>query len=493
MAIEWKKIAFVENSAAQSVLGNPTGSAAVATAITVAEQTLVGRITGGNVDDLSVAQVKTLIGDVSDTAYGTSWDGVTDVAPSKNVVYDQMELVPYGFSIAASHMLNPVQDVSEKPQYKAGFWCATTASFMPTTDSYFGATFSWFGNTPSSNNSGQIAFLYNSQIAYLRTIHNNTPTAWVKILTANDVSDTAYAASWDGVTTIAPSKNAVYDELQTVLRGDEANILKKLGLGSSDSILCDQKNTIELSTNNTLGGAYDDHTGVRLFTEMTGWNTARLMMQISTDWKTYGTAKKILTTDDVSDAAYGSGWDGVTIVAPSKNAVYDEMELRAPKANPTISGLLTLSGGQIKFPATQSASSDVNTLDDYEEGEWTIGLAFGGGTTGITYSLQTGAYTKIGRLVTVSGDLRLKSKGSSTGNVTITGLPFVTGQGATRAVGIPMFNGITFTGQLTLYNTAAASTLTLAYTTEAGAQTVLTDANFTDTSVLIFTLTYQTG
>lgn len=97
MAIEWKKIAYVENSAAQSVLGNPTGSPAVATPITVAEQTLLGRITGGNVDDLSVAQVQTLLGiggaTVSDTAYGTSWDGVTDVAPSKNAVYDEMELL----------------------------------------------------------------------------------------------------------------------------------------------------------------------------------------------------------------------------------------------------------------------------------------------------------------------------------------------------------------------------------------------------------------
>jgi len=47
---------------AQSILGNPTGSAAVATPITVAEQTLVGRITGGNVDDLSISQVQTLLG-----------------------------------------------------------------------------------------------------------------------------------------------------------------------------------------------------------------------------------------------------------------------------------------------------------------------------------------------------------------------------------------------------------------------------------------------
>ena len=28
---------------------------------------------------------------ISDTAYGSSWDGVTDIAPSKNAVYDQIE------------------------------------------------------------------------------------------------------------------------------------------------------------------------------------------------------------------------------------------------------------------------------------------------------------------------------------------------------------------------------------------------------------------
>lgn len=34
---------------------------------------------------------------VSDTAYGTSWDGVTDVAPSKNAVYDKIETLSAGF------------------------------------------------------------------------------------------------------------------------------------------------------------------------------------------------------------------------------------------------------------------------------------------------------------------------------------------------------------------------------------------------------------
>jgi hypothetical protein len=54
------------------------------------------------------------------------------------------------------------------------------------------------------------------------------------------------------------------------------------------------------------------------------------------------------------------------------------------------------SGAGITFPATQSASSDANTLDDYEEGTYTvtpIGFTVSGTTT------LTGTYTKIGRLV----------------------------------------------------------------------------------------------
>ena len=82
------------------------------------------------------------------------------------------------------------------------------------------------------------------------------------------------------------------------------------------------------------------------------------------------------------------------------------------------------SGSGISFPATQSASSDANTLDDYEEGTWTPALTFGGGSTGITYLGRGGYYTKVGRVVTLVGGITLTSKGSSTGTASITGLPF---------------------------------------------------------------------
>jgi hypothetical protein len=54
------------------------------------------------------------------------------------------------------------------------------------------------------------------------------------------------------------------------------------------------------------------------------------------------------------------------------------------------------SGAGITFPATQSASSDANTLDDYEEGTWTPTVVQG--FTSPTYSNQFGRYTKVGRI-----------------------------------------------------------------------------------------------
>jgi hypothetical protein len=57
------------------------------------------------------------------------------------------------------------------------------------------------------------------------------------------------------------------------------------------------------------------------------------------------------------------------------------------------------SGAGITFPATQSASSDANTLDDYEEGTWTPNQ--GSGLTVVGAFSSSGIYTKVGRVVTI--------------------------------------------------------------------------------------------
>lgn len=89
----------------------------------------------------------------------------------------------------------------------------------------------------------------------------------------------------------------------------------------------------------------------------------------------------------------------------------------------SLAGATPKAGTGITFPATQSASSDANTLDDYEEGTWTPTIAAGGGYTGVTYSIQNGNYTKIGRLVNLT--CYLQFSGSFNGStIQVASLPF---------------------------------------------------------------------
>lgn len=91
------------------------------------------------------------------------------------------------------------------------------------------------------------------------------------------------------------------------------------------------------------------------------------------------------------------------------------------------SGHITAFGGNITFPATQAASADANTLDDYEEGTWTPGLTFATpGNLSVTYSRQVGEYTKIGRVVFAWFDVRTSAFTHTTasGDYHLTGLPF---------------------------------------------------------------------
>ena len=149
------------------------------------------------------------------------------------------------------------------------------------------------------------------------------------------------------------------------------------------------------------------------------------------------------------------------------------------------------SGAGITFNATQSASSDANTLDDYEEGTWTPAFAFGGGTTGMTYSVQSGKYTKVGNSVTCTGRIVFTNKGSSTGGATITGLPFTTGSGdASFSAGSLLPDGITYTGAMFALATINSTTILFYNVTEAGTPTQLTNTNFSNSSQNIITITY---
>jgi len=95
-----------------------------------------------------------------------------------------------------------------------------------------------------------------------------------------------------------------------------------------------------------------------------------------------------------------------------------------------LGGATPSSGTGITFPATQSASSNANTLDDYEEGTWTPVLsdAATGGNNAASYTDREGWYTKIGNVVTINARIVFPvTTGMTGGNEAfIKGIPFTT-------------------------------------------------------------------
>jgi hypothetical protein len=89
-----------------------------------------------------------------------------------------------------------------------------------------------------------------------------------------------------------------------------------------------------------------------------------------------------------------------------------------------LGGTQPVSGMGIRFPASQVASTNPNTLDDYEEGTWTPTNSLG-----ITTSTSTAHYVKIGLTVYLSLFLNINSNGNG-GSFIITGLPFALGDGS---------------------------------------------------------------
>ena len=106
----------------------------------------------------------------------------------------------------------------------------------------------------------------------------------------------------------------------------------------------------------------------------------------------------------------------------------------------TFSGIVAANGGGIQFPATQSASANANTLDDYEEGTWTPTVTANSGS--ITSYTSAGQYRKIGSLVVLQFQYVITNNGTGAISISITGIPF----SGTISTGTCIFREIAVTG-----------------------------------------------
>jgi hypothetical protein len=109
----------------------------------------------------------------------------------------------------------------------------------------------------------------------------------------------------------------------------------------------------------------------------------------------------------------------------------------------SLQGATSTSGTGIAFPATQSASSDANTLDDYEEGTWTPTIR-GSATLGTgTYTTQQGTYTKIGNTVRFQAEI-VWTAHTGSGQLEVSSYPF-TSTAESSPISLSFYGGPTFT------------------------------------------------
>lgn len=126
----------------------------------------------------------------------------------------------------------------------------------------------------------------------------------------------------------------------------------------------------------------------------------------------------------------------------------------------------------------------------YITGTFTPTYTAGGASTGVTYSTQTGTYTKIGRLVFFTLRVTLSNAGSAAGAVAYAALPFAA---ASRdfSVSVSFYNSFSgLTGAPVGFIASGASSISMRQT---GAATVanITQANITNTADIIISGSYE--
>ena len=131
-------------------------------------------------------------------------------------------------------------------------------------------------------------------------------------------------------------------------------------------------------------------------------------------------------------------------------------------------GTVAASGVGIAFPATQVASSDANTLDDYEEGTWT-GTLTGSTTNPTTPVTATGRYTKIGRQVSIQIHFSNVDTTGASGQIKVTGSPFSSNSSVGSTGSIMMSSIGSFTGSPVAFIGTSTTEIELYASSSAGA------------------------
>lgn len=201
---------------------------------------------GVNVSDAGGKTVVTIPASISDEAYdATTWNGVTDVAPSKNAVRDKIESLSLG---SGGHV---IEDEGTPLTQRANM--NFVGAGVTATDAGGKTVITIPGGSGHSIEDEGTPVTARPKLNFVGpgvTVTDDSGDDASVVTIPSQVSDTAYdATSWNGVTDIAPSKNAVRDKIEAI---DNIGV-QDLWVGAASMLPrvtngCSQLTRIEIAT-----------------------------------------------------------------------------------------------------------------------------------------------------------------------------------------------------------------------------------------------------
>lgn len=215
----------------------------------------------------------------------------------------------------------------------------------------------------------------------------------------------------------------------------------------------------------------------------TATGTGTILRADGTNWS--ATTATYPTTTTANQVLYSSAANTISGLTSANNGVLATNGSGVPSISTT--PRVTAIGVGAAPGASGVTFDGTNLLNTYTTGTFTPTITFGGGSTGITYTTQTGQYWQIGAVVYVSMQIVLSNKGSSTGTAEIRGLPVTTRSGSVAV--LPCLTGNIAGGGTAVFSVFlapdASGTKGVVYLSNTAAGvTALADTNFTNTSFI---------
>jgi hypothetical protein len=165
-------------------------------------------------------------------------------------------------------------------------------------------------------------------------------------------------------------------------------------------------------------------------------------LHIKTAGQNQGTGRAIRVTTTNSNLNSGTAFDAFSVYNGGNVDVFGNLAF-------------TTGGKGIDFSSAPNSNLNASSsiLDDYEEGTWTPSV---GGTTA-TYQVQSGVYTKVGRMVFIWFDIHIGSIGNGQTNE-IQGLPFTPAQ-SNQFIGVAFYDSLVNNTYTFHFNVRTNSTL----------------------------------